>query len=55
MQLCTPHLGASTGEAQTKVAAAIARQFNDGFAGKDFVGVVNAPHVAVAHKVEDRF
>ena len=48
--VCTPHLGASTEEAQKKVARDIAVQMSDAFAGKAFVGVVNAPHVALAHK-----
>jgi D-3-phosphoglycerate dehydrogenase / 2-oxoglutarate reductase len=48
--ICTPHLGASTEEAQKKVAAEIAQQMSDAFALKGFVGVVNAPHLALAHK-----
>ena len=48
--VCTPHLGASTEEAQKKVARDIAAQMSDAFTGKAFVGVVNAPHVALAHK-----
>ena len=46
--LCTPHLGASTEEAQLKVAREIAEQMADAFAGTAFVGVVNAPHLALA-------
>ena len=46
--LCTPHLGASTEEAQVKVAREIAEQMADAFAGTAFVGVVNAPHLALA-------
>jgi hypothetical protein len=48
--VCTPHLGASTEEAQKKVARDIAAQMSDAFAGRAFVGVVNAPHVALAHR-----
>jgi D-3-phosphoglycerate dehydrogenase len=48
--LCTPHLGASTEEAQKKVAREIAQQMSDAFALKGFVGVVNAPHLALAHR-----
>lgn len=47
--LCTPHLGASTEEAQKKVAREIAQQMSDAFAGKEFVGVVNCPFIAYAH------
>jgi len=48
--ICTPHLGASTEEAQRKVAAEIAQQMSDIFAGKNFVGVVNGPHIALASR-----
>jgi D-3-phosphoglycerate dehydrogenase / 2-oxoglutarate reductase len=48
--VCTPHLGASTEEAQRKVAREIAQQMCDAFALRGFVGVVNAPHLALAHK-----
>jgi D-3-phosphoglycerate dehydrogenase len=40
--ICTPHLGASTEEAQDKVAREIATQFTDGFAGRRIAGVVNS-------------
>lgn len=46
--VCTPHLGASTEEAQIKVAMDIAKQMVDAFDGKRYYGVVNAPHVALA-------
>jgi hypothetical protein len=48
--VCTPHLGASTEEAQKKVAKEIAEQMSDAFKGTGFVGVVNAPYVALSHK-----
>jgi D-3-phosphoglycerate dehydrogenase len=48
--VCTPHLGASTEEAQKKVAREIAAQMSDAFEGRAFVGVVNAPFVALSHK-----
>ena len=40
--ICTPHLGASTTEAQVNVARDIAAQMADALDGKAFVGVVNA-------------
>mgnify|MGYP005995272731 CR=1 FL=1 len=46
--VCTPHLGASTEEAQVKVAVDIAQQMADAFEGKAWAGVVNAPHIALA-------
>jgi len=46
--VCTPHLGASTEEAQVKVAVDIAQQMADAFDGKGWSGVVNAPHIALA-------
>ncbi len=46
--VCTPHLGASTEEAQVKVAVDIAQQMADAFEGKAWTGVVNAPHIALA-------
>jgi D-3-phosphoglycerate dehydrogenase len=48
--LCTPHLGASTEEAQKKVAAEIAEQMSDAFENTRYVGCVNAPHLALASK-----
>jgi D-3-phosphoglycerate dehydrogenase len=48
--VCTPHLGASTEEAQKKVAREIAQQMSDAFAHRGFVGVSNAPHLSIAHK-----
>jgi D-3-phosphoglycerate dehydrogenase len=41
--ICTPHLGASTKEAQKNVAKEIALQFIDMIDGKPVPGVVNAP------------
>ncbi|CAL1535404.1 unnamed protein product [Lymnaea stagnalis] len=41
--IATPHLGASTIEAQTRVAEEIAQQFVDLSQGKSLVGAVNAP------------
>lgn len=40
--ICTPHLGASTEEAQEKVAIQIAEQIHDFFRHKKMYGVVNA-------------
>ena len=40
--ICSPHLGASTAEAQVNVAADIARQFVDALSRGQFAGVVNA-------------
>lgn len=40
--ICTPHLGASTEEAQEKVAVQIAQQVRDYFHFKKMAGVVNA-------------
>ncbi len=39
----TPHLGASTEEAQVNVAIDIARQINDGLMGRGMCNAVNAP------------
>ena len=44
--LCTPHLGASTNEAQVNVAKDIAVQMVDALENKAFVGVVNASNLA---------
>lgn len=46
----TPHLGASTYDAQERVAKAIAENMSDIFAGGAFVGVVNAPDLGAATK-----
>lgn len=46
--VCTPHLGASTEEAQINVARDIALQMCDTLAGKDFVGIVNVGYMAMA-------
>ncbi len=43
----TPHLGASTEEAQVQVAKEIAEQMSDALAGTRFEGVVNAPFVGL--------
>lgn len=40
--ICTPHLGASTVEAQNRVAVEIAEQFVDLLNGKNIMGVVNS-------------
>ena len=40
--VCTPHLGASTAEAQLKVAQEIAQQFVDAVQGKGLTGVVRS-------------
>lgn len=46
--VCTPHLGASTDEAQVNVARDIAIQMCDVFAQKDYVGICNVPYMAAA-------
>ncbi|KAI6654850.1 D-3-phosphoglycerate dehydrogenase [Oopsacas minuta] len=52
--IATPHLGASTKEAQKRVAREIAEQFVDVVKGRPLVGVVNAPslvHASSKHLV----
>jgi D-3-phosphoglycerate dehydrogenase len=49
--VCTPHLGASTEEAQINVARDIATQMCDVFDQCDFVGVVNVPYLAASTQV----
>lgn len=44
--ICTPHLGASTNEAQVNVAKDIASQMADALDNKSFVGVVNASNLS---------
>lgn len=44
--ICTPHLGASTREAQTNVAVAVARQIIDYLTAGTIVNAVNVPSVA---------
>jgi hypothetical protein len=46
--VCTPHLGASTEEAQINVARDIAVQMCDTLEGKDFVGVCNVGYMGIA-------
>jgi D-3-phosphoglycerate dehydrogenase len=48
--IVTPHLGASTEEAQEKVAIQIAQQVVDALRGKEIAGGVNADIVALAMK-----
>jgi D-3-phosphoglycerate dehydrogenase len=43
--ICTPHLGAATGEAQEKVALAVARQMVDYFTRGQIVNAVNVPNL----------
>ena len=43
----TPHLGASTNDAQERVAKDIARNMSEIFDGGSFIGVVNAPDLSV--------
>lgn len=52
--VCTPHLGASTEEAQVKVAEQIAEQVCDVLDGKKYIGVVNAKHVALSQQTEGK-
>jgi hypothetical protein len=49
--ICTPHLGASTEEAQINVARDIAEQMSDVFEQKDFVGIVNVGFLAASTQV----
>jgi len=46
--VCTPHLGASTEEAQVNVARDIAVQMCDVFDQKDFVGICNVSYLAAS-------
>lgn len=48
--ICTPHLGASTDEAQVNVSRDVAVQMCDVFDGVDFTGVVNVPYIAASTK-----
>jgi D-3-phosphoglycerate dehydrogenase / 2-oxoglutarate reductase len=50
--ICTPHLGASTGEAQEKVAVQIARQISDYFKTNSYSGSVNTPFQKIDPSVE---
>lgn len=50
--IACPHLGASTVEAQTRVAKEIAEQFVDAVKGKSLFGVVNATFLTEALKPE---
>jgi len=47
--ICTPHLGASTEEAQEKVAQEIATQFVDALEGRRLAGVVNSRILTELH------
>lgn len=49
--ICTPHLGASTEEAQVNVARDIANQMCDVFDQKDFFGVVNVSYLMASTQV----
>jgi phosphoserine aminotransferase len=51
--ICTPHLGASTEEAQEKVAKEIASQFVDAFEGRRYAGIVNAKILSLLHERKD--
>lgn len=50
--IATPHLGASTNEAQINVAREVASQICDIFENREFVGVVNVPYLSLS-KNED--
>jgi D-3-phosphoglycerate dehydrogenase / 2-oxoglutarate reductase len=52
--IATPHLGASTEEAQEKVAVQIAHQIADAFLGRSFAGVVNGTVMEMTLKDEVR-
>lgn len=46
--VCTPHLGANTMEAQSKVAVDIANQFVNALVNNEYFGVVNAGYIGLA-------
>jgi len=46
--VCTPHLGASTREAQQRVAQEIAEEFVDLSQGRPVAGIINAPSITRA-------
>jgi len=48
--VCTPHLGASTAEAQIRVAEEIGEQFVGFFKGTSLVGAINADQIPNLHK-----
>src|SRR5690554_3154035 len=50
--ICTPHLGASTEEAQEKVAAQIAEQMADALENKDYKGSLNGKSIALLSNKE---
>ncbi len=50
--ICTPHLGASTEEAQEKVAEQIARQMADALEGKSYKGSLNGKSIALTANKE---
>ncbi|HYW36064.1 MAG TPA: phosphoglycerate dehydrogenase [Balneolaceae bacterium] len=50
--ICTPHLGASTEEAQEKVAAQVARQMSDALNGKKYSGSLNGKSIALTTNKE---
>lgn len=50
--VCTPHLGASTEEAQEKVAVQIAHQLADALELKDFKGSINGKSIALSTNAE---
>eukprot|EP01038_Epipyxis_sp_PR26KG_P007546 gene7546-10283_t len=53
--IVTPHLGASTFDAQERVAKAIAENMSDIYDGGAFIGVVNAPDLGAIAKQEHIF
>jgi D-3-phosphoglycerate dehydrogenase len=50
--ICTPHLGASTEEAQGKVAGQVAEQMADAFEGKAYIGSLNGKSIALSMNAE---
>ncbi len=46
--ICTPHLGANTNEAQSKVAQDIAHQFVNALDHNEYFGVVNAGYIGLS-------
>ena len=46
--VCTPHLGASTEEAQEKIAVQLAQQLADALHGRGYAGIVNASAIQLS-------
>ena len=50
--VCTPHLGASTEEAQVNVARDIAVQMSDVFDQKEYTGIINVSYMSAATQTQ---